>query len=244
MQEKRPHLFHSTLISGRDPRQRRDYALELATARLGAPAAKLHGIDFFPLGQEEEQTSLNIEEIRKLQGQLATKPYQTPYKVALILEAQRLTPSAQNCLLKTLEEPPPHSLLILTVDDAENILPTVRSRCRLANLGPTTYEGKTEKGRGIRELLQKNRGQRLLWVEENKKILSRREDVLNLLDSWLATLRQELINPKGWGIGGASSLQALRQILATKKTVATVNVNLRLALEVLLLNLPHVKIAS
>lgn len=250
MQEKRSPFFHSTLITGRDSHERKNYALKLVAAALGTPLEKRIGIDFFEVGQEPEPARLSIEEMRELQGQLATKPYQSPKKVALILEAQRLTLAAQNCLLKTLEEPPAHALLILTAEDTESVLPTVRSRCRLIDLGPAPYEGKADKGRNLLELLQKNRGQRLLWVEENKKMLSRREEVLALLDAWLVTLREVIINPKAcptarrdappYSLRVERSYQkAIQQILTTKKTVATVNVNLRLALEVLLLHLPQ-----
>lgn len=245
MQEKNGHLFHSTLFVGARFDRRKEKALELAGAVLKTSPEKVKGLDFFEIGMDPAQTTISIETIRELQKQLANKPYQAPKKVALIFESQKMTAAAQNCLLKTLEEPPAHSLLILTANDNESVLPTVRSRCRLVDLGPTVYEGKSGEGGNILELLQKNRGQRLLWVEENKKMLGDRQEVLALLDDWLITLREMIVNLKGVRKHslqvGFPYHQAIRQILATKKTLATVNVNLRLALEVLLLHLPQTK---
>lgn len=234
--------FHSTLITGAHPRGRIAQAYYLAAAALRSPPDKLAGIDFFELGEDLDQAAISIESIRQLQSQLSTLPFQAAKKTALIIEVQRATTAAQNCLLKTLEEPPARSLLILTSPDAESVLPTVRSRCRIVDLGPMLPEKNAATDKIIIDLLKKNRGQRLLWVEENKKPLASREEVLNLLDGWLITLRQELTDPKDvrpHPFRANLYLQALQQILTAKKTIATANVNLRLALEVLLLHLPH-----
>jgi DNA polymerase-3 subunit delta' len=58
------------------------------------------------------------------------------YKVFIIRDADRISPSAQNALLKTLEEPPPATILILLVSALDQLLPTTRSRCQLVPFGP------------------------------------------------------------------------------------------------------------
>lgn len=63
-------------------------------------------------------------------------PYEGRTRVVIIDPADALTPEAANAFLKTLEEPPPNSALILVTADAESLLPTVRSRCRSFTLGP------------------------------------------------------------------------------------------------------------
>ncbi len=61
---------------------------------------------------------------------IALKPFMGGRKVAIIDDADDLNEEGANCLLKTLEEPPPHSVLILIGTSAERQLPTIRSRAR------------------------------------------------------------------------------------------------------------------
>jgi hypothetical protein len=61
---------------------------------------------------------------------LATFPYSGKKKVLIIRNAQRMTETAQNALLKTLEEPPAFAVILLVTDSVELILPTIRSRCQ------------------------------------------------------------------------------------------------------------------
>jgi len=57
-------------------------------------------------------------------------------KVAIVLDADHLTDEAANCLLKTLEEPPPGAVMILVGTGLERQLPTIRSRCQVVRFGP------------------------------------------------------------------------------------------------------------
>jgi len=74
--------------------------------------------------------SIKIEQIRDIIGKLQMTK-QAKYKILLIKGAQRLTPEAANCLLKTLEEPPPDTIIIMTTSNIREILPTIISRVRL-----------------------------------------------------------------------------------------------------------------
>jgi DNA polymerase-3 subunit delta' len=67
---------------------------------------------------------------------LSLKPFHGGRKVAIIDDADYLNTEGANCLLKTLEEPPPHSLLILIGTSAQRQLPTIRSRCQLIRFRP------------------------------------------------------------------------------------------------------------
>jgi DNA polymerase-3 subunit delta' len=67
---------------------------------------------------------------------LALKPFMGGRKVAIIDDADFLNPEGANSLLKTLEEPPPHSLLILIGTSPAKQLPTIRSRCQLIRFRP------------------------------------------------------------------------------------------------------------
>lgn len=57
------------------------------------------------------------------------KPYCSPYKIYIIPDAELMNPSAQNALLKTIEEPPEYAVIMLLTSNIESLLPTVRSRC-------------------------------------------------------------------------------------------------------------------
>ena len=61
-------------------------------------------------------------------------PFEGSYQVFVIEEAERMNPTAQNALLKTLEEPQPHTIFVLISDRAEELLETVHSRCRVIHL--------------------------------------------------------------------------------------------------------------
>lgn len=67
-------------------------------------------------------------------------PFEARYQVFIIEEAERMNPAAQNALLKTLEEPQPHTIFVLISDRAEELLETVHSRCRVIRLEPVAEE--------------------------------------------------------------------------------------------------------
>jgi DNA polymerase-3 subunit delta' len=79
---------------------------------------------------------IRIEQVRKLQERLAFRALEAKHKVALIITAHAMNPSAQNALLKTLEEPPRDTILILVSSAPDKLLPTIRSRCAKAPFGP------------------------------------------------------------------------------------------------------------
>ncbi len=76
------------------------------------------------IGEDEE------EGIRKVNRFVSLSPYSGRRKVAVILDADRMNESAANAFLKTLEEPPPSSLLFLITNSAQSLLPTIVSRCQ------------------------------------------------------------------------------------------------------------------
>jgi len=72
--------------------------------------------------------SISVEEIRSMQNDVIIKPLYSARKVYLIFEADKMTVQAQNCLLKTLEEPPSYAVIILTASNYEALMETIRSR--------------------------------------------------------------------------------------------------------------------
>jgi DNA polymerase III subunit delta' len=80
--------------------------------------------------------ALKIEQIRDLQQGLSLASYEARWKVALLTEFESATTGAANAFLKTLEEPPAGVALFLTARDADAVLPTIASRCRIVALRP------------------------------------------------------------------------------------------------------------
>src|SRR5438477_4496749 len=97
---------------------------------------------------DDRPEAISIDEIRfhpergaqahdqSLQQFLSLKPFVAPLRVALLANAERMTEAAQNCLLKTLEEPPPNTVLVLTTAYPDHLLSTCLSRCQLIALSP------------------------------------------------------------------------------------------------------------
>jgi DNA polymerase-3 subunit delta' len=77
-----------------------------------------------------------IEQVRDLIERLGLRPARAPRRIAIIDDAQALNLSAQNALLKTLEEPPGRAILFLITDSERALLDTVRSRTRPVRFGP------------------------------------------------------------------------------------------------------------
>ena len=83
----------------------------------------------------EKPTSISVDEIREqLNGDILIKPYSSPYKIYIVPEADLMTVQAQNALLKTLEEPPEYAVIFLLTENADSLLPTIRSRCVMLKL--------------------------------------------------------------------------------------------------------------
>lgn len=77
---------------------------------------------------EEQGKEIKIAQIKKLQRELSLSPYQAKIKTAIVDEAEKMNSEAQNCFLKTLEEPQGETVLILIAEHPESLLPTILSR--------------------------------------------------------------------------------------------------------------------
>jgi DNA polymerase-3 subunit delta' len=93
------------------------------------------------LSPEEDSEYIKIEPVRALAADLALTAHGRGYKVAILSPADALYPNAANSLLKTLEEPPQRTVLMLVTSRPARLLPTIRSRCsRLRLTGPARKE--------------------------------------------------------------------------------------------------------
>lgn len=123
-------LIHAYLFVGSKYQDKLAEALEFANY------LKISDTDLLIINNSASET-IKIEEIKEIQHALSLKPYQSNFKLAVINHADRMTSEAANSLLKTLEEPPGKSILILISSNEENLLPTIVSRCQKIRLKPT-----------------------------------------------------------------------------------------------------------
>ncbi len=132
LEQKR--LPHALLFAGPDGVGKSLFALETAQALLGEKAharcatgthPDLHSLR--PEGKAELHT---IEAVRALIEEAAFPPFEAPCKVFILYEADRMLPTSSNALLKTLEEPQPHTYFLLLTSHEGAILSTIASRTR------------------------------------------------------------------------------------------------------------------
>ena len=76
-----------------------------------------------------------MDDIRvQVNDDIVIRPYSSKYKVYIIADADLMTVQAQNALLKTIEEPPSYAVIMLLTENADVLLPTIRSRCVMMKL--------------------------------------------------------------------------------------------------------------
>jgi DNA polymerase-3 subunit delta' len=154
---RRGETRHAYLITGPPGVGRRTLALRFAQA-LNCPNAAegqpcrapgcrtcrqieaMQHVDLSVVQAEKEGGTLKVEQVRELQQSLSLMPYEARYRVALLLRFHEAHPSAQNALLKTLEEAPPRVVLLLSADTPESVLPTILSRCEVLRLRPLALD--------------------------------------------------------------------------------------------------------
>ncbi len=88
--------------------------------------------------RDSDTSPLKIEEIRTVMQRLALKPFEARYRIAIFRDFDSAQPRAQDALLKTLEEPAPHAILILLARSLEAVLPTITSRSQVIHLRPAS----------------------------------------------------------------------------------------------------------
>src|SRR3546814_2023704 len=91
-----------------------------------------------------EKLSIGVDEVRDLVRRSALAPVGRRWQILIVEDADRLTEQACNALLKAIEEPTDRTVWVLCAPTVEDVLPTIRSRCRLVTLStPSSAEDRT-----------------------------------------------------------------------------------------------------
>mgnify|MGYP000920390543 CR=1 FL=1 len=137
---------------------------------------ELNHADVHWVRPEMKSRTIGVDQIRGLMQTVNLKPTDAEFKVSVVVAAERMNPQAANAFLKTLEEPPPRSILILLSSDPQQLLDTLISRCLRLNFS----------GGGQLQIAPEE----LAWMQGFAELAARRDDGLlgrykllgNLLD--------------------------------------------------------------
>ncbi len=123
-----------------------------------------------------------IDDIREFEHRVHLTAGGNAFKSGLIMEAERMTEQAQNALLKTLEEPPSNTILVLVTRHPQDLLPTIRSRCQVVSMLKNRYSyqfaveqglfpvlATMRRGAGAAAALSAARGLRRIFVSLEKQ---------------------------------------------------------------------------
>ena len=211
------NVRHAYLFTGPDGVGRRTLALRFAQALVcenppskGEACGKCRNCrqiermthpDLAIVRREEGSSVIKVEQVRALERLLSLSPLSAPYRIGLLLDFERANPAAANALLKTLEEPPPSAILLLTAESAEALLPTVVSRCEVVRLRPVPTTkiaaalqkrlGLTEEGAVALAQISGGRPGYALALHKHPELLEERREALDSLWEMVAADRIE-----------------------------------------------------
>ena len=215
---------HAYLFIGGESKQRENILQKIISLRNCLP----HDVSLIEAEQETgKRGEIKVEKIRSLLHELSLSPHGT-IRIGVLIGAERLNLSSANILLKTLEEPPARSMLLLFAAN-ELVLPTIRSRCRVIRLSGVDQSGKFNET--DLEVIDKTFLEVTKKVEEivkNNTI----DDFLNVLE---ADLRGKMIKNKN-----IREVRLIKKLEIIRKDIRN-NANPKLALESLILLVREIK---
>ena len=192
--------------------------------------------------EPEEDKEIKISQIRALHSHLALRAYASTFKAVIIDRAHLLNQEAQSAFLKMLEEPKGRTIFILLSEYPEMLLPTILSRVerlRFYSTGTKLQVNEHHK-QMIAELLKISKQELVLRFAFAKKLAEEPKYLKETLAIWLSYFREifiSVVNHQNKDFSLAKLNKILKLIQTTDFLIATTNVNARLALEILMLEL-------
>jgi hypothetical protein len=201
-------------------------------------------------GSRKPSRDIRVEQIRELTREMRLHPYEGRARIAVVLDAHRMTTGASNALLKTLEEPGPASVLILLAPHERSLLPTIASRAARLRFPPSPTGGRADDDDTVRPeagatdtlieaLLDPSPSSRLKAIEDVGRDREVALDALDGVSSWLlgiARARHGLARAPtpDTAMDDVGALRWLEAIRATRSAIVG-NAHVQIALEELLL---------
>lgn len=152
--------------------------------------------DYYEIGLAEDENSIKIDTIRQMQKRVQELPIVSDRKVYIIDDSEYMTKDAQNCLLKTLEEPPEFVTIILIVSNENMMLNTIKSRCLKINFNNISNEELKEyinKNLDIKEftnnMIQASEGSigKANSIYENREIYKELDKIFSSIENYSLT---------------------------------------------------------
>lgn len=190
--------------------------LESALAKLGIASWAQRILE-----KEEESASIGIGALKKWISYLSVSD-QKNQNAGIIPHAEFLTVDAQNSLLKTLEEPPKHTLIFLCAPNQDALIETIRSRCQIIRCRLTEEESAVTPIPNELTDLSLPIGQ---WFNYIDRTIKSREDAIVWVDSMLQTWRQTVRSKKN------TSSNTLGKYLLEARQILVGNGNYKLTID-------------
>ena len=157
--------------------------------------------DIIRLTVPEGKRNITVEQVRQLRADAYVRPNEAHRKVFLIEDAQAMNDSAQNALLKVLEDGPDYLSFLLLAENSQQLLPTIRSRCETLSLVPRPGENTPEPDEELRQMATElagllTAGEERALVEYTVGLESKKWDqdtLLTFLDAVEAALHTALL---------------------------------------------------
>ena len=141
------NISHSYLFVGKAGIGKKQFAKEIAKKVMCLGDEKCESCQKFNANSnpdfqiiDPDGKSIKIEQIRNMQSKILEKPIISSKKVYIIDNSELMSEESQNCLLKTLEEPPEYAMIILISSNENRIIQTIKSRCIIVRFEDLTNE--------------------------------------------------------------------------------------------------------
>ncbi|MDP2910135.1 MAG: hypothetical protein Q8N69_03650 [bacterium] len=226
-------LPQALLFYGQEGIGKRNFAINFAEQLIGKNIENGTNPDFVLV--EPEKKNIQIKQIRDLTEKLSFRPYMADFKIGILNDAHLMNKEAQNCFLKFLEEPTDKTHLILVTAFPFMLLPTVLSRVQKIWLCPERGfkpEYNKEFAGDFEELAKADLAFRFQYAKKKEE-----ENLDVILNSWAVFLRECLFGREKTDYPTGKIKSAIENIQKTKNILSSTNVNPKLALEILLMEL-------
>lgn len=226
---ERDNLGHAYLFVGENTSDKKEFTEDFCRLLTKRGFENNPNIKLIRPKTDEDEYKIHIEDIRNLKSFMSLKPYSSEYKLAVIDNAETVTAEAANAMLKILEEPPRHSVLVLTSSKPKLLPRTILSRCESVVFPPLPESDTPEMKEALSELrkvFKQSMAERIKYAKQ----LHEKGNYADMVNLWLRSLRLQLADKP-------RSAPVLKKLLRLSRIISEPQYNHRIALENFFVNL-------